>query len=326
MVALLDFFVTSRLFKLFPDATPSNVTFLRAQLVSNSTLAFLAIRVLEMHTVILHSSPDLQTAVMLAATQMEGVGYEAILQDMTWMTSPPKVLGDVVESLLGAILVDSGDLETVFGVLEKLVYVDVIPLLVNVERRDPISMMNRRRQEIHCSRLEVKFVHSHLYSSTSPHTDMLYDRAKREPESKLIEANCTFHDRIIATAHHEQSGHVARQLASRSALHYLNSEEGIEEIKKVCDCWEIVQEKSRIAKFKAEEKLLKELAEIEREREESMVVDAVGVEVRENGGASSGNLVVEEELSEESPERPLSDVSEALEETEDVKHTVGEED
>lgn len=214
-----------------------------------------------MHTVILHSSPDLQTAVMLASTQMEGIGFDAILQDMTWMTSPPKILGDVVESLLGAILVDSGNLEAVFGVLERLIYVDVIPLLVNVERRDPISTLNRRRQELHCSVLEVKFVPLILLTPLIV-VDALYDRAKRDPDSKLIEANCTFHNRIIGTANHEESVHVARQLASRSALDYLNSSEGMEEAKRVCDCWEIVQEKSRVAKLKAEELLRKELAEI----------------------------------------------------------------
>lgn len=90
-LALLDFFITSHLFKRFPDASPSNVTFLRAMLVSNSALAFLAVRVLKLNTVILHSSITLQAEMIKAASEMAYGGFDMILEDLVWLTDPPKV-------------------------------------------------------------------------------------------------------------------------------------------------------------------------------------------------------------------------------------------
>lgn len=70
-----------------------------------------------------------------------------------------QVLGDVVESLIGAIFVDSQyNLQTVFASLDRI-YANILPL-INIENviRDPHSNLVMYGQSIGCSQLKIKFV------------------------------------------------------------------------------------------------------------------------------------------------------------------------
>lgn len=133
--ALLDFWATDLLFKLFPSSTPRHLTFLRAVLVSNPTLAFLAAR-LQVHRTILHSSPLLELAMLETVQQTSKYTWSDVVSgDLTWLWDPPKVMGDCFEAVLGAIFVDAGcALPPVFDVLD-LVFAGVKELLPAVESR-----------------------------------------------------------------------------------------------------------------------------------------------------------------------------------------------
>lgn len=125
-------------------------------LVSNPALSLLSTKVLQLQKNILHTSPLLDQAMRTAVLESESYNYSDMLNDLTWLWDPPKVLGDVFESIIGAIFVDSKfQLEIVLDVLDRM-YRDVLPLLRDVEIRDPYSSLVIFAQSIHCSKIKVK--------------------------------------------------------------------------------------------------------------------------------------------------------------------------
>ncbi|GEM09354.1 endoribonuclease Dicer [Rhodotorula toruloides] len=121
--SLLDWWATLRLYQLFPDSTPGKLSYVRSMLVSNGVLALLAVKKLDLHKMVLHSSPPLETALREAAEQAKQFEYADVpTGSLTWLWDPPKVLGDVLESLLGVVFVDCGmRLGPVLDVLDRLV-------------------------------------------------------------------------------------------------------------------------------------------------------------------------------------------------------------
>lgn len=155
-LALIDYWTTIRLLARFPHATPRFITYHRAMLVSNPALSLLSTKVLQLQKNILHTSPLLDQAMRTAVTESEKYSFSDMLNDLTWLWDPPKVLGDVFESVIGAIFVDSGfQLEIVLQVLDRM-YKDVLPLLRNIEIRDPYSSLVIFGQSIHCSKIKVQ--------------------------------------------------------------------------------------------------------------------------------------------------------------------------
>jgi dsRNA-specific ribonuclease len=113
--AVLELLVTEFLFQAFPLITPGELTYKRQKLVSNRKLAETTVNH-GFHKFIFHHSAAITTQVKTfceAYTKKRHRGEK--------MPAPPKILGDIFESLLGAVFVDSNqDLESVFGVLMKL--------------------------------------------------------------------------------------------------------------------------------------------------------------------------------------------------------------
>ncbi|KAI5479007.1 endoribonuclease Dicer [Pseudohyphozyma bogoriensis] len=216
--AVLDFWATYRLFELFPDLTPRRLTFLRALLVSNVTLAFLSLRVLRVDKTIRHSSSTLDAAIKAALAEIEGEeGYtwSKILEDLTWTWDAPKVLGDVFEAVLGAIFVDSAfNLEAVYKVLDKI-YEPILPLLRDIEKRDPYSDFLMLKDARHCRCLKIRVT----------------------PIKNFFEAVATFHDNPIATQRASTRA-VARQVAAQDALKVLRpgSDSDDDGVWAKCDC------------------------------------------------------------------------------------------
>ncbi|SCV72586.1 BQ2448_4123 [Microbotryum intermedium] len=245
--ALLDYWATDRIFKVFEHATPRHLTFMRALLVSNPTLAFLAIRKLDLHKTILHGSASLEVAMLEAQEQAESMTWEMVLTgDMTWLWSPPKVLGDAFEAILGAIFLDGGcRLEPVFDTLDRI-YAEVMPLMRNVETRDPLSRLFIHSQANGCQKTKVKVA--------------------RIPDEVLrtYEATASIHDRIIATRLNG-SQNVARQLAARDALGLLEkeSQEQVAPTKSFLDAPCTCREDAEAARAEAER--LKRVEELEEE-------------------------------------------------------------
>ncbi|KAK6786604.1 hypothetical protein RDI58_015129 [Solanum bulbocastanum] len=104
--AVLDYVVTAHLYFKYPGLTPGLITDLRSASVNNECYAQSAVKA-GLHKHILHASQDLQRQILSTVEDFKKLD---LLSTFGWEaeTTFPKVLGDVIESLGGAIFVDSG--------------------------------------------------------------------------------------------------------------------------------------------------------------------------------------------------------------------------
>ena len=133
--AVLDYLVTCHLMSSNKDLTPGSITNLRSALVNNNTLADIAVEN-GLHKHLLQQSPELFKRIsvyvdeheVLQAEDMAKMFYEKNNELFNESDCPcleqveiPKALGDIVESLIGAIYLDTKhDLAQVWRVLEML--------------------------------------------------------------------------------------------------------------------------------------------------------------------------------------------------------------
>ncbi|CAJ1794964.1 unnamed protein product [Sphenostylis stenocarpa] len=104
--SVLDYLITWHLYNKYPGMSPGQLTDMRSASVNNDCYAWSAIKH-GLHKHVLHASQELHKHIAITLdnfgklSSSSTFGYES-------ETSPPKVLGDIIESLAGAILVDSG--------------------------------------------------------------------------------------------------------------------------------------------------------------------------------------------------------------------------
>ncbi|KAK1400758.1 endoribonuclease Dicer-like [Heracleum sosnowskyi] len=118
--SVLDYLVTMHLYNRYPGMSPGLLTDLRSASVNNDCYSLSAVKVgLQKH--ILHASEKLQEHIDSSVQNLDPLlmgstfGWES-------ENSLPKVLGDVIESIAGAILVDS-------GYKKDIVFKSILPLL-----------------------------------------------------------------------------------------------------------------------------------------------------------------------------------------------------
>ncbi|XP_058216237.1 endoribonuclease Dicer homolog 2 [Rhododendron vialii] len=118
--AVLDYVITTHLYRKYPGMSPGLLTDLRSASVNNDCYARSAMKA-GLHKHILHASHDLHKHIV---TTVENFEQLSMATTFGWEseTTFPKVLGDIIESLAGAILVDS-------GYNECIVFQSIRPLL-----------------------------------------------------------------------------------------------------------------------------------------------------------------------------------------------------
>ncbi|XP_073032399.1 endoribonuclease Dicer homolog 2-like [Primulina eburnea] len=118
--AVLDYLITLHLYCKYPGLSPGLLTDLRSASTNNDFYAQSAIQV-GLHKHILHASQALHCQIVETVKNCEqSFPVSAFGQESE--TSFPKVLADVIESVAGAILVDSGyNKEIVFQSLRRLI-------------------------------------------------------------------------------------------------------------------------------------------------------------------------------------------------------------
>ncbi|TGZ48236.1 hypothetical protein CRM22_010983 [Opisthorchis felineus] len=122
--AVLGYVVSNDLFKRFPDYDPGMLTNHRSLIVNNLVLARVLVD-LKLHDGIRHNIPSLPSVVdKLRSVRLSDVTSLSELREkiQTNITaSPMKILGDVFESLIGAVFVDtSGDLQAIQTIVRRL--------------------------------------------------------------------------------------------------------------------------------------------------------------------------------------------------------------
>ncbi|KAJ3679169.1 hypothetical protein LUZ60_017180 [Juncus effusus] len=101
--AVLEYLITSYLYSSYPDLKPGQLTDLRSASVNNISLAHVAVR-LALHKFLVKDSTSLSSAVGKFERYAR---LEESERDLVDEPACPKVLGDIVESCVGALLLDT---------------------------------------------------------------------------------------------------------------------------------------------------------------------------------------------------------------------------
>ncbi|KAL7582994.1 endoribonuclease Dicer homolog 2-like [Lactuca sativa] len=144
--AVLDYMITVHLYNKYPGMSPGMLTDLRSASVNNDCYAQSAVKC-DLHKHILHGSHDLHRAIVTTVHEFDQLSLKTTFG---WEseTSFPKVLGDVIESLAGAILVDSGyDKDRVFQSIRPLLEPLVTPETLKLH---PVKELHDICQKNHC--------------------------------------------------------------------------------------------------------------------------------------------------------------------------------
>ncbi|GLJ43003.1 hypothetical protein SUGI_0892520 [Cryptomeria japonica] len=123
--AVLDYIITSYLYSVYPDMGPGRLTDMRSMTVNNESFANVAVRK-DLYTYLIQKSDSLSSAidkyVCFINTHVNKDSYDEVEPKC------PKVLGDLVESFAGALLIDTGfDLEYVWKLMLKILEPIVTP-------------------------------------------------------------------------------------------------------------------------------------------------------------------------------------------------------
>ncbi|KAJ1414388.1 Ribonuclease III domain [Sesbania bispinosa] len=136
--SVLDYLITVHLYQNYPGMSPGQLTDMRAASVNNDCYAWSAIKA-DLHKHILHASQELHKHISVTLNDISKLSPSSTFGWESEM-SFPKVLGDIIESLAGAILVDS-------GYNKEVVWQSIMPLLEPLVTPDTLKLHPTR--ELH---------------------------------------------------------------------------------------------------------------------------------------------------------------------------------
>ncbi|KAK8625484.1 hypothetical protein V6N13_090355 [Hibiscus sabdariffa] len=146
--SVLDYLITLHFYNKYPGISPGLLTDLRSASVNNNCYALSAVKS-ELHKFILHGSQKLYKDIKETVQSFR----ESMLEyTFGWESekSFPKVLGDVMESLAGAIFVDSGyNKEVVFRSIRPLLEPMITPETLTIH---PVKELHELCQKEHYER------------------------------------------------------------------------------------------------------------------------------------------------------------------------------
>ncbi|KAF8089861.1 hypothetical protein N665_0495s0010 [Sinapis alba] len=129
--SVLDYLITKHLYSENPSLSPGLLTDMRSASVNNECYAQVAVKS-NLHKHVLHASHDLHKHISRTVSEFE---QSSVQSSFGWESEIafPKVLGDVIESLAGAIHVDSGyNKEVVFASIKPLLGCMITPETVKL--------------------------------------------------------------------------------------------------------------------------------------------------------------------------------------------------
>ncbi|KAM5548130.1 dicer-like protein 4 [Rosa sericea] len=151
--AVLDYLITSYLYSVYPKLKPGHLTDLRSIAVNNKAFATVAVA-RSFHKFLLSDTSTLSEAIKTYVNFIETSASDSSLVDGP---KCPKALGDLVESCLGAILLDTGfDLNLVWKIM--LSFLEPVMSFSNIQL-SPVRELRELCQD-HAWDLKFKFLPS----------------------------------------------------------------------------------------------------------------------------------------------------------------------
>ncbi|KAF9207251.1 Dicer-like protein 1 [Haplosporangium sp. Z 27] len=237
--AILDFQVIQYYYQKYPDAPPGAITIIKDASVNNAILGAISLR-WGLQKYLNHSSQALNPAIeraMMSIEQKRSKSATRSLDGEYWNDiSMPKVLGDLVESTLGAVFVDSG---FNFDVVKDLFWRLIRPFLddhVNFESIiiHPNKLLLEGLQAAGCNNFR--------FENISPQGDKIdvlrklgLGRTSQQKDENNTTLKCNFwiHDEIVSTATGDYIDDLRKEV-SIETLAKIKSDPGL--LSRLCDC------------------------------------------------------------------------------------------
>lgn len=185
---------------------------------------------------LLSNSVSLSLAIESTVPILQPISGEEIVK-AGWKHDPPKALSDVFESVIGAILVDSGyDYEKTAAVVEYVMD-DVLEALSPNIGKDPVTEVMEWAAANGCIKIVFEYVLS-LFAETLAHSVLILHRKK----TKVTEY--WERDGVVVLVHGEpvvgpivaSSLTIAKFLAAERALSILRDNQSGKSLKSLCKC------------------------------------------------------------------------------------------
>lgn len=200
--AVLDHLITKHLFFTYTDLPPGRLTDLRAAAVNNENFARVAVKH-KLHVHLRHGSSALETQIREFVKDVrEEISKSGFNSFGLGDCKAPKVLGDIIESIAGAIFLDSGyDTSAVWKVFQPLLDPMVTPETLPMH---PIRELQERCQQ-QAEGLEYKASRAGNVATVEVFVDGIQIGVAQNPQKKM-----------------------AQKLAARNALVVLKEKESAE--------------------------------------------------------------------------------------------------
>lgn len=157
---MVDTVVMKYLFKNFPHANSGQLSSLRARAVCGPALAFVAVNVLKLHGFLLADHSGLTAAVERYIPVLQATSSRDIVLH-SWAHDPPKVISDILESLIAAVLIDSGyNLHKTMCILETAMQC-ILEVLSPDLPPEPVSAFYLWAAKSGCKRIHLRCVPMH---------------------------------------------------------------------------------------------------------------------------------------------------------------------
>ncbi|KAI5116563.1 hypothetical protein M0805_001548 [Coniferiporia weirii] len=215
--AVLELVVTTFLFKKFPEAKSGQLTSMRARLICNAALSALAVKRLSLHKYLLANNVGLSKEIAREVDILSSASYEDIVIN-DWKYDPPKVLGDIFESVLGAIFVDNRfDYARVAPIVEHIME-DMLSIPGPDMPHDPVTQLLQWTAKSGCVKAKFQRMRS----------DPLVER--KDGIAVLV------HDQIVAGPICAQNKQLSKGLVSEEARAVLSDETSEFWLQRICTC------------------------------------------------------------------------------------------
>ncbi|KZT54596.1 hypothetical protein CALCODRAFT_519296 [Calocera cornea HHB12733] len=231
--AVIDVFVNDHIFSQWPSATAHKLTWMHHLLVCNPLLGAVAIRELGLQKYILHMAPRLDREIAVAVNQLEPLSY-AELAERWWEYDPPKALNDVLEAVIGAMLVDSSyNLELCKPILAQL-FKDTLPLGHPDVPSHPVAEL-------------------YVWATKHGCSEVHFEKSRQREESITNDTSHVFvHDTEVSSSTRDSLS-VAKCFAAYEARATLSDPHNRNALQKLCNCAEM---RAEAARLRQEAKLL----------------------------------------------------------------------
>jgi endoribonuclease Dicer len=204
-----------QLFLAFPKADSGALSWLKMVFVCNASLAYLSVRLLELHQHLLHDSAALSRTIHLHVEEIRRIDLNKMVEEI-WDYHPPKLFADIFEAVCGAIFIDCGyNVDIVTEVLGPVLS-PFFASLKHASQIDPISTLIRWAVRVYKCQ-QIRFIR--------------VDPVIGQPEARLW-YSVVLHGTTIATAGADHA-HTAKCRGSQIAFEALRKG-GL--MKELCDC------------------------------------------------------------------------------------------